>query len=118
MVLFGVATIVCGILIFLVAPEDCDNCSVLYIQLGLIFIFRYMVSMAFALIGIYQNELYPTRVRNIALGVLGIFGTTASTAAPFIMGVFTRASINHFILFTIMGVVATGSISFSPETLG
>ena len=110
--------IICAILIFLVAPEDCDNCYVIYIQLVLIFIFRFLISMEFAIIGIYQAELYPTRVRNISVGILNMFGTIASTLAPIIMGVFTRGGINHFILFTVLCVISFGAASFCPETLG
>lgn len=114
MIQFGTATVIAGILIFLTKPEDCENCPIIFVQLGLIFIFRFMISMEFALMNVYQSELYPIRIRNIANGVLGVFGTIASTTAPLIMGVLTRASINHFILFTIMGVIATGAYSFAP----
>lgn len=48
------AFIISGILIFLVAPEDCDGCYIIYIQLALIFVFRFLVSMEFAIVGIYQ----------------------------------------------------------------
>lgn len=90
-ILFGIATVISGIMIFLVKPADCDNCSILYIQLVLIFMFRFSISMEFALMNVYQIELYPTRIRNIAGGVLGVFGTIASTTNPLIMGAITRA---------------------------
>jgi MFS family permease len=88
---FLVATVISGIMIFLVKPEDCDSCIILYVQLVLIFIFRFAISMEFALMNVYQTELYPTRIRNIAGGVLGVFGTIASTTSPLIMGAITRA---------------------------
>ena len=88
---FLVATVISGIMIFLVKPEDCDSCVILYVQLVLIFIFRFAISMEFALMNVYQTELYPTRIRNIAGGVLGVFGTIASTTSPLIMGAITRA---------------------------
>jgi hypothetical protein len=65
---------------------------------------------------VYQSEVYPTRVRNIAAGVLGVFGTVTSTLSPIIMGLFTRANINHFILFTCLGLIAVGSYTIGPET--
>jgi hypothetical protein len=113
-ILFGVATVISGVMIFLVKPQDCENCVILYIQLVLIFIFRFAISMEFALMNVYQNELYPIRIRIIATGVLGVFGTIASTTNPIIMGVITRSGINHFILFTIMGFLAIGAYSVSP----
>ncbi len=67
---------------------------------------------------VYQSELYPTRIRSIASGVLGVFGTVASTVNPLIMGAFSRNNLNPFILFTVMGMLATGSYTLSPETFG
>lgn len=118
MIQFGGAVAICGTLIFLVAPEDCDDCYIIYLQLVLIFIFRFLISMEFAIVGIYQAELYPIRVRNISVGVLNVFGTVASTLAPIVMGYFTREGINHFILFTVLGILSIGAASFCPETLG
>jgi sugar phosphate permease len=118
MIQLGVASLICGILIFVVAPEDCDNCITIYVQLALIFIFRFLISMEYAIICIYQVELYPTRIRNIAVGMHAAFGAISSTAAPLIMGVLTRGGINHFILFTAAGIIATGAMSFCPETYG
>ena len=63
---------------------------------------------------VYQTELYPTRIRNIASGVLGVFGTIASTTSPLIMGSLTRAEINPFTLFTVMGLLAIGAYTVSP----
>ena len=54
MIQFSGAFVISGILIFLVTPEDCDGCYIVYIQLFLIFIFRFLISMVFAIIGIYQ----------------------------------------------------------------
>ena len=116
MLLFFIATVVSGILIFLVKPKDCDTCSIIFIQLALIFVFRFCVSMQFTLMLVYQNEIYPTRVRNIGNGLLGVFGTMTSTVSPVVMGFFTRAEINHFILFTCLGIVAIGCFMVSPET--
>ena len=57
-------------------------------------------------------------MRNISGGVLSVFSTTSSTLSPIIMGILTRANINHFILFTILGLLAIGCYNFCPETLG
>lgn len=57
-------------------------------------------------------------MRNISGGVLSIFGTAASTLSPIVMGAFTRANLSHFILFTILGLVAIGCYMLCPETFG
>lgn len=54
-VLFGIATVISIILIFIVKPTSCDLCAVAFIQLALIFIFRFVISMEFALMLIYQT---------------------------------------------------------------
>jgi len=58
--------------------------------------------------------LYPTRVRNIAGGVLAVFGSCASTIAPIIFGFFTRNDINPFIFFTGMGLISICCYSLLP----
>jgi len=45
---------------------------------------------------------------------LGVFGTVTSTTAPLIMGAMKRASINYFILFTALGIMATGCYTLGP----
>lgn len=116
--LFLTATIASIFLIFITKPTSCDLCATIFVQLALVFIFRSAISMEFALLAIYSTELYPIRVRNISGSVLSVFGTTSSTLSPIIMGAFTRAGWNHFILFTILGIIAIGSYMACPETLG
>jgi MFS family permease len=72
--------------------------------------------MEFALIGIYTNELLPTRARSIGGGMMSVFGTVGSTICPIIMGLLTRNNINPFILFTILGIFGTSSYTFLKET--
>lgn len=117
-ILFGIATIISILLIFIVKPAKCDMCAVVFIQLALVFVFRFAISMEFAVMFIYQTELYPIRVRNISAGILSIFNHLASTLSPIAMGAFTRAEISPFILFTFFGIVAIASYMFCPETLG
>lgn len=117
-ILFIVATTASIVLIFITNPDNCDMCATVFIQLSLVFVFRFAISMVFALNGIYSTEMYPIRVRNISGGVLSIFGTAASTLSPIIMGAFTRANLSHFILFTVLGLVAIGCNMLCPETYG
>lgn len=117
LILFGIATIFSGLLLFVEIPSDCDLvCFELILQLIFVFIFRFCISMVFALINIYTNELYPTRSRSIGNGILGVFGTVASSTCPIIMGLMTRNNVNPFILFTILGIFATASMTFLRET--
>ena len=113
-ILFTIATFMSVILSFITKPDNCDGCSIAYIQLALIFVFRFAISMIFGLLFIYCAEVYPTRVRNISSGMFAVFGGLASTVSPIIMGELTRANINHFILFSILGLLAIGCCIFCP----
>ena len=112
--MFGVATVISIFLMFFVKSDNCENCVFLYVQLVLISIFRFFVSIEFTMYNIYQTELYPIRVRNISGGVLAVFGTAASTLSPIIFGFFSRKDINPFILFTGMGLVGMACYSLLP----
>lgn len=112
--LFSIATFMSIILSFITKPDNCDGCSIAYIQLALIFVFRFSISMMFGLLFIYITEVYPIRVRNIGSGVFVTFGGLASAVNPIIMGELTRANINHFILFSILGLFAVGCCIFCP----
>lgn len=65
---------------------------------------------------IYTTELLPTRARSIGSGIINVFGTMASSASPLVMGAITRAEINPFILFTMLGLVGAASYTFLRET--
>lgn len=54
-ILFLIATIVSGVLIFLTKPKDCDNCATIFIQLALVFVFRFCISMQFTIMLVYQS---------------------------------------------------------------
>ncbi len=44
-ILFAVATIMSFILTFITKPDNCDGCPAVYLQLALVFIFRFAISM-------------------------------------------------------------------------
>jgi hypothetical protein len=55
-ILLGFASSIAGVLIFISPPSDCQgNCSEIIIQLVLVFLFRYCISMQFTIILIYMN---------------------------------------------------------------
>jgi hypothetical protein len=117
-ILFFIATLMSFLLTFITLPDKCDGCSVAYIQIALLSIFRFAVSMSYGLLLIYFTEIYPIRVRNISGGVTSVFSGIASTVSPIVMGILTRSNINHFILSTILGLFSMGCCIFCPETLG
>lgn len=65
---------------------------------------------------VYTTELFPTRVRSIGGGMLGVLGNIATSTIPLIMGVISRAAINPFIVFTMMGLIGIANFTFLRET--
>jgi hypothetical protein len=43
--LFAIATLMSFILTFVTKPDKCDGCAIVYIQLALVFIFRFAIAM-------------------------------------------------------------------------
>ena len=54
-ILFTIATAICVTLIFLVKPDKCDMCFVVFIQLGLMFVFRSCIAAEFTCMLVYQS---------------------------------------------------------------
>ena len=67
---------------------------------------------------LYQAELYPTRVRNTASGIFGVFGTMASTSSPIVIGMLKRQSFNYFVIFAALSMIGAGCCIFTRETKG
>lgn len=67
-------------LILLVIPRDAQTVLVSIAMVG-----RLGVSAAYAIIAIYTAELFPTEVRNTAVGVSSMIGHIGSMMAPFVV---------------------------------
>lgn len=53
MIQFGIATIIAFALTFITKPVGCNACATAFIQLGLIFVFRFVISMVFTFLLVY-----------------------------------------------------------------
>lgn len=67
-------------LVLLAIPRDALTVLVFIAMIG-----RLGVSAAYAIIGIYTAELFPTEVRNTAIGVSSMIGHIGSMMAPFVV---------------------------------
>jgi hypothetical protein len=76
--------------------------------LVLIFIFRAAVSLYFCIFYLYVNELYPSRVSGIGLGIISAVGIIATTISPIVLGILKRNDFNIMIIFCAFGVLAMG----------
>lgn len=64
----------------LVIPKDWTTVLISTAMLG-----RLGISAAYAVVALYTTELFPTEVRNSAIGVSSMFGHFGSMLAPFVV---------------------------------
>lgn len=88
------------------------------LELILLFLMRFILSMYWAALYVYLAELFPTKVRSLAFGWASAIGTIGSTCAPFIILVAVNADLNVWIIPAAAGLVATLGVFPLPETKG
>jgi hypothetical protein len=81
--LFALATI-CGVGLFFVTRLEGNFWK--FMQMVLIFVFRFAISFYFVLFSIYSTELFPAQIKGVAIGFASALGTVASTTSPVIFG--------------------------------
>lgn len=79
---------------------------------------KFLISMTFAIAYLYTAELFPTKVRNVAVGTASTFARIGSISAPYIVDLLgsIHAAI-PVIIFGICSVVAGLLALMLPETL-
>ena len=79
---------------------------------------KFLISMTFAIAYLYTAELFPTNVRNVAVGTASTFARIGSMSAPYIVDLL--GAVHASIPVIIFGCfsVAAGLLSLMlPETL-
>lgn len=51
---------------------------------------KFLISMTFAIAYLYTAELFPTNVRNVAVGTASTFARVGSISAPYIVDLLVR----------------------------
>lgn len=74
-----------SMLILLLLPQE-ETSTVVWIAM----VGRLGTSAAYAIITLYTAELFPTEVRNSAIGVSSMFGHVGSMMAPFVVDFLVR----------------------------
>jgi MFS family permease len=57
---------------------------------------KFLISMTFAIAYLYTAELFPTKVRNMAVGTASTFARIGSISAPYIVDILVSCSIWSF----------------------
>ena len=79
---------------------------------------KFLISMTFAIAYLYTAELFPTKVRNLAVGMASTFARIGSISAPYIVDIL--GSVHAGIPVVIFGVASASAGLFAlmlPETL-
>merc|ERR1711862_175481 len=77
-------------------------------------------SAAFALIYLYSAEMFPTEVRNTALGTCSMVARLGSLVAPYIASLGSYESYGYlpFLIFGVTILLGGSTAIILPETLG
>ncbi|EMP32255.1 Solute carrier family 22 member 5 [Chelonia mydas] len=103
-----------GVILFIqLVPTDLHILSVFLVMLG-----KFGITSAFSMLYVYTSELYPTIVRNMAVGATSMSSRVGSIIAPYFvyLGAYDR-----FLPYILMGslTVLIGILTlFLPESLG
>ncbi|XP_038184320.1 solute carrier family 22 member 4 isoform X2 [Arvicola amphibius] len=103
-----------GVLLLIqVVPEDYSFLSIALVMLG-----KFGVTSAFSMLYVFTAELYPTLVRNMAVGITSMASRVGSIIAPYFVYL---GAYNRLLPYILMGslTVLIGIITlFFPESFG
>jgi OCT family organic cation transporter-like MFS transporter 4/5 len=89
-----------------------------FVTIGFAMLGKFLISMTFAIAYLYTAELFPTKVRNLAVGTASTFARIGSMSAPYIVDLLGAAHAG--IPVVIFGIASTSAGLLSlmlPETL-
>lgn len=89
-----------------------------WLTVGIAMVGKFLISMTFAIAYLYTAELFPTKVRNVAVGMASTFARVGSISAPYIVDLL--GSVHAGIPVVIFGLASASAGLFSlmlPETL-
>ncbi|XP_038942701.1 solute carrier family 22 member 4 isoform X2 [Rattus norvegicus] len=103
-----------GVLLLVqVVPEDYN-----FVSIGLVMLGKFGVTSAFSMLYVFTAELYPTLVRNMAVGITSMASRVGSIIAPYFVYL---GAYNRLLPYILMGslTVLIGIITlFFPESFG
>lgn len=106
-----ISNIACGVCLILIAFMPDGVMSVIFGCLGVLSSF-----IVFVVVYLYSSEMFPTVVRNAAIGVCSMSARIGSMVAPFVVGMKIYGEWYPPILFGIPPILAGLSCFFLPET--
>merc|ERR1719507_1723656 len=89
-----------------------------FVTIGFAMLGKFLISMTFAIAYLYTAELFPTKVRNLAVGTASTFARIGSMSAPYIVDLLGAAHAGiPVVIFGICSFAAGITSLMLPETL-
>uniref|UniRef100_A0A8C5LCP6 Solute carrier family 22 (organic cation transporter), member 4 n=2 Tax=Jaculus jaculus TaxID=51337 RepID=A0A8C5LCP6_JACJA len=113
-IIAGVLFLGGGVLLLIqVVPADYN-----FLSIGLVMLGKFGVTSAFSMLYVFTAELYPTQVRNMAVGITSMASRVGSIIAPYFVYL---GAYNRVLPYVVMGslTVLIGIVTlFFPESFG
>lgn len=89
-----------------------------WLTVGIAMVGKFLISMTFAIAYLYTAELFPTKVRNLAVGMASTFARIGSISAPYIVDLLGAAHAGIPVVIFGLASTSAGLLSLMlPETL-
>lgn len=115
---FFLGGVACGLVAIITFASDKGDDNIVYLTVTIAMLGKFLISMTFAIAYLYTAELFPTKVRNLAVGLASTFARIGSISAPYIVDLL--GSVHAGIPVVIFGICSTSAGLLSlmlPETL-
>ncbi|EGR27314.1 major facilitator superfamily protein, putative [Ichthyophthirius multifiliis] len=106
---------------FIKIPDSCYGDKICFqklLQITIAGIIRFVICFVWSIIYIYITELFPTTVRNLALGFSSSAGTIGSTAAPYVKLICLRINLSSMVPLGFIGIAGLVCLIPLKETKG
>lgn len=108
----------CCILVAVILWVMGDEGSVIWVILTVAMLGKFVIAGTFALAYLYTAELFPTPVRNVALGGASTFARIGSMSAPYIVDILGKISAGiPAMIFGVSSLLAGVATMALPETM-
>ncbi|XP_067664620.1 organic cation transporter protein-like [Haliotis asinina] len=97
-----------------VQAESGANLS--HLKLALVMIGKFGITGSYSTIYLLAAEIFPTSVRNQAVGIASFFENIGSISAPLIVYVAKKIPEVPFVLFGVLTIIGAGCVLLLPET--
>lgn len=112
-ILGGICCLTVAVILFVVPKDTLVGLVITIAMTG-----KFLISGTFALSYLYTAELFPTPVRNVAVGGASTFARVGSASAPYIVDILGRISAGiPAVIFGAFSVIAGLLALLLPETL-